>query len=79
MSKTSFNTFNKAVGVASLAMMGLALGPIGCKLIALEMLGVLQLAYYSVGQHFTNINLYIYQLSTLRFTNGISFEVFSES
>lgn len=67
------------MGIVSLTMMGIALGPIGCRLIALEMLGVLQLAYYSVGQHFSNINLYIFQLSGLRFTTGFSVEVFSES
>lgn len=77
--KTNFKTFNRAMGIASLAMLGIALGPIGCRLIALEMLGVLQLAYYSVGQHFSSINLYIYQLSGLRFTTGINVEVFNES
>jgi hypothetical protein len=40
------------------------------KLIGLELLGVLQLAYFSVIQHSKTINLYISKLVGLAIANG---------
>ena len=40
------------------------------KLIGLELFGVLQLAYFSVIQHYKNINLYISKLAMLAISNG---------
>ena len=40
------------------------------KLIGLELFGVLQLAYFSVIQHYKNINIYISKLAGLAIANG---------
>lgn len=49
------------------------------KIIGLELLGVLQLAYFSVPSHYEDINMYIYAIVGLKVTNGVNFGYFDES
>lgn len=46
---------------------------IGCftsKIVGLELIGTLQIVYFSIASHFKDINLYIMPLLTLRISNG---------
>lgn len=39
-------------------------------------MGVLQLAYFSVSQHYEAINAYIYELVGLKMANGANFPIY---
>ncbi len=46
---------------------------LGCftsKIVGLELIGTLQIVYFSIASHFKDINLYIMPLLTLRISNG---------
>lgn len=71
-------------GVADLLMISssivlfLGLFSLGSKLIGLELFGVLQFAYFAISQHYSEINLYIYQLTALKMSNGLNIPLFDE-
>lgn len=62
--------------IAAYFIMGSGIGSFSYKIIGLELFGVLQLAYFSVSQHYNDINLYIYQLSGLKISNGANIPIF---
>lgn len=65
--------------IAAYFIMGSGIGSFSYKIIGLELFGVLQLAYFSVSQHYNDINLYIYQLSGLKISNGANIPIFDEA
>lgn len=53
--------------------MGTGVGSLSNKINGLELFGVLQLAYFSVSSHYSDINMYIYPIIGLKASNGANF------
>lgn len=59
--------------------MGTGAGSLSNKIIGLELFGVLQLAYFSVSSHYSDINMYIYPIVGLKASNGANFDYYDEN